>query len=71
MRALDMCYSLNVETAKLLDFFKSGSVMPTEAIMTLGIPDDEGNVGLQHHWIHSLVVMQIPLESVELEVQVS
>ena len=32
-------------TAKLLHFFKSGSVMPTEAIMSLGIPDDEGNVG--------------------------
>ena len=58
-------------TAKLLDFFKSGSAMPTEAIMSLGIPNDEGNAGVQHHWIHSLVVMQIPLESVALEVQVS
>ena len=58
-------------TAKLLDFFKSGSVMPTEAIVSLGIPNDEGNVGVQHHWIHSLVVMKIPLESVALEVKVS
>ena len=58
-------------TAKLLDFFKAGSVMPTGAIMSLGIPDDEGNVGVQHHWIHSLVVMQIPIESVALELQVS
>ena len=58
-------------TAKLLDFFKSGSVMSTEAIVSLGIPNYEGNVGVQHHWIHSLVEMQIPLESVALEVQVS
>ena len=58
-------------TAKLLDFVKAGSVMPTEAIMSLGIPDDEGNVGVQHHWLHSLVVMHIPIESVALEVQVS
>ncbi len=59
-------------TAKLLDFFKSGGVLlPTEAIVPLGIPNDEGNVGVQHHWIHSLVVMKIPLESVALEVKVS
>jgi hypothetical protein len=46
--------------------------MPTEAIVSLGIPNDEGNVGVQHHcWIHSLVVMKIPLESVALEVKVS
>ena len=31
-----------------------------------------GNVGVQYHWIHSLlVVMKIPLESVALEVKVS
>ena len=59
-------------TTKLLDFFKSGSVMPTEAIMSPSIANDEGNVRrVQHYWIHSLVVMQIPLESVALEVQVS
>ena len=58
-------------TAKLLDFFKSGSVMPTKVIVSLGIPNDEGNVGVQHHCIHSLVVMKIPLESVALEVKVS
>ena len=45
--------------------------MPTEAIVSLGIPNDEGNIGVQHHWIHSLVVMKIPLESVTLEVKVS
>ncbi len=59
-------------TAKLLDFFKSGSVMPTEAIASLGIPyDGRNHVGVQHHWIHSLVVMEIPLEFVALEVKVS
>ena len=39
--------------------------------MSLGIPNDEGNVGVQHHWIHSLVVMKIPLESADLEVKAS
>ena len=45
--------------------------MPTEAIVSLGITNDEGNVGVQHHWKHSLVVMKISLESVALEVKVS
>jgi hypothetical protein len=39
--------------------------------VSLGIPNDEGNVGVQHHWMHSLVVMKIPLEFVALEVKVS
>jgi hypothetical protein len=50
---------------------RQSCVIPTEAIVSLGIPNDEGNVGAQHHWIHSLVVMKIPLESVALEVKVS
>ena len=65
-----MCGAV-AHTAKLLEFFKSGSVMPTEVIVSLGIPNDEGNIGVQHHWILSFVVMQIPLESVALKVQVS
>jgi hypothetical protein len=45
------------DTTKLLDLLETSCVMPAEAIMTLGIFDDEGNVRVQHNQEDSVVVM--------------
>ena len=45
--------------------------MPAEAIMTIGIANDEGNVRVQHNREDSVVVIKHPMKSIALQVKES
>jgi hypothetical protein len=45
--------------------------VPTEAIMTFGIANNEWDVWMQHDWINLLIVVQHPMKPFALQIQES